>query len=481
MAEDLAPLLANLSSNNAHTVEEACFHLNLKLGGPTGFALLLTPQGKGLLELGLRHPSENVRVLVLSQLLRCTTNREGLLFLRDSSLMPFVIEAVKDDSFSVSENASKVIVGAASAAVEGEDIGTKLVFTDTNIESLHTVARDSDNENLRFRVFDLFVRLACISGNLFERCEFILRELVALLHTADVLQQLNVIELVARLAQTETGINFLMAHQVFDKLTAMLTSDDPFAYLLHNSVVGLFADLSAKITPNQQNIYTSTFFKSLTGFLNQSDPTLLTTAIGTTGKIANTEWGLSLLITDYSDTVMREWFAYADSTNATLKTAFLYSFADALRCPNEALSAKVYELLAATASDCPALFPIIMKIFDTPFEELRGSAYAVLNALVQSRWGLTEAFQRPGFYEWLLSRPAATPGNGSSQWHFRLVAQVMRWILHPSSSSNETKSADWAESVIGGPERVMRLRAFLREGEIYIPTQTVVGIDYASV
>ena len=84
------------------------------------------------------------------------------------------------------------------------------------------------NETVKFRIYDLMIRISSISDHAFELCETtgLLHQFLNELKSDDLLVKINAIELLNEVAATPAGLDFLEKANLVDGIAAILDNED---------------------------------------------------------------------------------------------------------------------------------------------------------------------------------------------------------------------------------------------------------------
>eukprot|EP00960_Hanusia_phi_P031640 749404-Hanusia_phi.AAC.3 len=162
----------------------------------------LKQQGSDLFPLGLQHPSEVVRKSTIKLVEKLMGEEADLLWLQERDLIFQLVRMLADDSIQMSTAASSVLLKAI-----GQKTGVSLVFNDRHAAHMNSIIRDRNRAVVAFRVLEFI----CTAWRRREEEAETFRltgakdELIAILHSDDVLLQLNAVEVIALLPPHEIG------------------------------------------------------------------------------------------------------------------------------------------------------------------------------------------------------------------------------------------------------------------------------------
>lgn len=181
---------------------------------------------------GLNHPSGEVRELCVDQLERCSSNVNGLMaLLEKEDLLQYTARTIGDEKLECAKIAANVFINVAK-----HETGLRLIF-EHNIQSeFNELLLKKDV--IRFRVYELFVRMQALSDEAFMACKKcgILDQLLLEFNGDDILLRMNCTELLAQLVApgSRNGRVFLEEKDMVTKLKSLLMSaeSDPLASLM---------------------------------------------------------------------------------------------------------------------------------------------------------------------------------------------------------------------------------------------------------
>ncbi|KAG1198863.1 hypothetical protein G6F35_012577 [Rhizopus arrhizus] len=130
------------------------------------------------------------------------------------------------------------------------------IFSPTACSIIKQLLRVS--ETVKFRIYDLVIKVASSSNHAFELCEStgLLHEFISELQSNDLLVKMNAIELLNEIAATPSGIIFLERAKLVDDMSAILDNedeDDVVVCLVKCSIIKFIGNLGEnKDVPFQQ-------------------------------------------------------------------------------------------------------------------------------------------------------------------------------------------------------------------------------------
>ena len=177
------------------------------------------------IELGLQHPAEPVRLLCLKLLNQKLSSSPSFHQIALQSTMFHLITAIIGDAvLACAQLATNIIETLFSASPS--------IFTapgtlrDAFVLDLRSLISKSDV--IRFRVYNLLVRLSLLSPNVlqFIEEEGFINSLIAELESDDILINLNCLELLQQLAGSNGGLEVIVAADILKKLHSILEGKD---------------------------------------------------------------------------------------------------------------------------------------------------------------------------------------------------------------------------------------------------------------
>lgn len=446
-----------LNTENGEQLELCCEILTrlLTAVGPSG---VLRNFYTELLN-GLSHKAKCVQCLCLQQLLLIGEDTQALEeMVRQDDILHQTIRLITSDSLDVALKANKVISCLGRSAT-----GLAALYTTTLLQTLQQVM--DQNETVRFRVYELLVKICQISVVALEYTHEsgMLQQLLNEIHKDDVLVQLNCIELLSDLAMSEHCLVFLDQQGIISKLDNMMASveSDPMAGLLLPGLVKFFGGM-ARFHPKEVCSEKSVFMNTVLD--NTGNPALSSMAIqtlgfiGTTpeGKVALNKWGgkLSSSISD---------------VGALLKSGTTELKINALQSAERLLTLRVEdqttELLTLTEKWFNLLgrepLRTLLEIAQQPFTDLRCAAYQVFVAIATQQWAQESMNRFPGLTEFLMDRLTESTKEGKDA-KYELIKTLAE--------------SPFAANCFGNPFYV-KLKAYCVQGPYFVRAQAEVAME----
>nr|KAG5705807.1 hypothetical protein BaRGS_027466 [Batillaria attramentaria] len=387
------------------------------------------------------------------------------LLARSVDLLVGVAEQLGNESQQIARTATTVLVNLGSTAA-----GLEAVYSGPVFERLQNVMSKSDT--VRYRVFQMAVELSIASPEALEvsHRSGILVKLVNEIHKDDILLQLNCLELLVDLAQSNHGLTYLDQQGIVKKLEEMMATADssPFgAYLLPGVYSGLLkffgglARFHPKEVLNHFQVFVGMVFAAVGG---EGDASIRGLAIDTIGFIATTPEGKAAL--NKQGNMMTECVknlgGIIRNSPSEMRVRALEAVASLIKLQ---VSDQTEELLQITESWfcrlCTNPFDVIWSIAKQPFTDLRTAALKVLLSLAYLPWGQQLMNNAAGFKEYLLDRAIESTKEGKEA-KFEVVKAL-------AESPTVTQ-------IFGNPYYV-QLRDFCREGPFFIRAQAEVAFE----
>ena len=176
-------------------------------------------------ELGLQHPSVNVKLLCLRFVGRCAEVESQYDFVLAPTMFHLVVQLLGHSDVNCAMETCRVI-----HQISTNPCSLEIMFA----KRKGSLVGDLDqillgNEAVRFRVYELMFNIATRSSQTFGLVSStgIFLRLIKELDQDDVLIQLNSVEMLTKFVQSRDGVEFLEQQQVIKKLHTMLSSVQP--------------------------------------------------------------------------------------------------------------------------------------------------------------------------------------------------------------------------------------------------------------
>lgn len=445
---------------------DAELELLRRLDGPSGLQVVLSEEVRPYLTSGLTHTSEPVRAFVYSQLARCASSEQGINLLRRGDIYPQLIKALADESLGVVSAATRTLVTLAK-----QSQGEELVFGSSSIEALDRLLRES-KDVVQLRVLDLFAELSLVAPATFTQGGQFLREIVQRMQLDDVLQCLNILEMLEKIAKSPEGISFLQESGALESLHKVLKTSDAASALIASGVLRLFVPISRKGDDHVWSIFTSFgILDTIRKHLNDEEPSCVEASISLVGAIGSSPSGLRLLLAN--EKILREWFEYFTSTQNLYKLSFLHAFAELLSCPDAEKTKSAFDIedRGWEGKSSGEVLRSIMKYVDQPFQDVRTGAFAVLQSIARhSSWGVQVLVNYPGFFEFILNRDTETTKVGR-EWKYAVLEAMMK--------GKDGEDLQQVRTTLGNTKLGL-VERYLREGPFYQSAEHLASVSSKS-
>ncbi|KAI9356566.1 26S proteasome non-ATPase regulatory subunit 5 [Zopfochytrium polystomum] len=337
------------------------------------------------------------------------------------------------------------------------------------------------NETVRFRVFELVVRVGTMDGGaMFDHIQEaeLLTEILDDLDSDDVLCRLNAIELFVKLLDYSATLAFFTKLKILDKIVSFLDTPPPDVsiddLLTRAACLKFFCSFAKKRPQDLIELERATGLLSvlqihLNAFEDRSDildPTLV--AIGNIGGCPD---GLQLLLgadADGVDTCRQTGAALVDALVQVARSSGGSSplvAVQSLSCIFE--SCPLDGSVKGGAEACEKWFGEwggwrqARTCVRSPFDEIRVAAYAVMCGAVRFEWGVRLLGNEGEVLDFLLDRATEKTRVGK-EWRFSVMDAVIR----------NPKAKDTLSEVV-----FRRIATYVREGPFYSSLDPVVATD----
>ncbi|ELR19410.1 HEAT repeat domain containing protein [Acanthamoeba castellanii str. Neff] len=421
-----------------------------RLAGPSGLHILLSDQVKPFLTGGLTAALPAVRELTLAQLARtASAGPQGFALLTE--VWPAIVKSVADSNLRVATIAVQTILTVAKEAV-----GQELVFSSTSSSMFNGMIIES--EVLRLRVLDLFVELSLQSAELLERSKDYLGLMSRELDSKDLLQRMNVLELLEKLAKTEHGVAYVQSSGAMASILHLLTdTEDPGFSLLCGSALRLLASIARQqgIGGDLQSFVP--VLKVVEQLLESRDESCAEAAISFVGALGSTVAGAELLLSRRA--LVKSWFEHLTATAMLLRLSCLHALAELLTCPDHEKTLEIFNVedKGWDGSSSGEVMRTFMKFLDQPFPDLRHATFHAVQALARHPWGVKALFAYPGFLEFIVNRGTETTKEGK-EWKYAIVESIVMGEKQYDNRARETL----------GEAAFNQLVTYLTEGVHYV-------------
>ncbi|KAJ8733289.1 hypothetical protein PYW08_001587 [Mythimna loreyi] len=273
------------------------------------------------------------------------------------------------------------------------------------------------NSSSKCNVFEIVVHISTKSHELFKLCadmkyvEYMILEL----QSDDVLYQVNILELLSRMAIKPHGINYLVKNGELQKILGHVSElkNNPLRGLLIPGYMKFFGCI-AHTYPKEIFDKHSDVFDTLFDAIQSNDPAVLPVALDTLGFIGTTVEGklcLAALGSKYTKAV-NSVSRLIKNSNTETKVRALNCFAGLMSVDKDPSVTKTnpvdHRVTLMTREWFRTLdvkpMQALFDICKNPFPDIRQAAFTLLDAVCQHQWGEEMVARSAGFVEFLLDR-----------------------------------------------------------------------------
>lgn len=281
---------------------------------------------------------------------------------------------------------------------------------------------------------------------------------------------LNVLETMRILFQSPKALQYLHKQQFFHKLLDYLasrTQDDVITSFLLAFICQVLkqADLMEKVdSPKLQNL-----FKTILSFLDEEKRNVHTQEIGLSilGNFCSTSDSLfDMLLSDPK--ALNLYCSYFLKPAVSLQIAFLESYAmlNSSKEVNSAKLGKLFQFLNKNHTNGKSLSYFLVKMIETPFEEVVSAACKCGKSLCGHEWGLEHLLAFPVFVDTIIHRNKNFAKKiKESRWE--LVVEAAEGIKREAEKKNDSSLYD---------EEKKKLNEFIQKGPYYTETTHYAGV-----
>jgi len=453
---DLVPVFDCLASGQPEVERAGCEVLARLLGALD--PVLVLERYSGLLLRGLSHPSPRVQTLAVAQLARSAQDEDLASQLVKRDLVGPALNLLAGELAVATEVTNMAIAlgetSAGLAALRGPFVPKQL---------LELMGRGSE---VQLRVLEVVVRVAVLGEEqlVAMTTTMLLKPLLDLVQTEDVLAALSAIELLVTLALPPHGQKFLESTGVLARMARLLDDgqNHPFASILVPGLVKFFGNL-AHTRPRQIMMEYPTFVSSLANMAESEDPVAQAIALETVGYIGVSLEGklaLAELGNRMTDTIDRLELLITDSpTEARIRA--MNAFASLIKLDKENQSPELLSLTESWYRRVPSTMARMADTVKQPFIDLRLAAYLLLQVIAKQGWGRREMLSHPGLVETLMDRSVDKEREGrEGRWK---VVEVL------------VEGPEVREML--GEQMEVAIRLHVKQGPLYVQVQSQVATE----
>ncbi|KAG2216048.1 hypothetical protein INT45_001560 [Circinella minor] len=408
---------------------------------------------------GLNHFSSDIRYLSLIQVEKCLNSTiQTMDQVAHSNLFTFLLTTI---AFRETQTANKAVDITSK-------IGSKfpkVIFSDNSsfIQNLLTI-----NETVRFRVYELIVRVAGSSNQAFELAENsgLLNGFINEIQSTDTLVALNAIEILRQIAITPNGFTFLEKSKLLDYLISSIDiqdNNDTTIILKKSAIFLLLGQLAQneeiQFEPIEQKYH---YLEKLQQHLDNdhTNKEILISVIGSIGLIGSNKEGLYLL---HNTPLLDTFFDMFQTSSGDMKAEFLLSLTKLMSVRGEdpaveQMTRQIYEGMNGR----PTTLDNLIQIAKQPVENIRIAAFSCIKSIASHLWGRQEMVRNEPILGYLVDRTTEHSLEGQ-RWKYDIIETLI--------------TANDAQETLGEHYRI--LRTFIRQGPYYQSTEPTAVLESA--
>ncbi|TMW63146.1 hypothetical protein Poli38472_002087 [Pythium oligandrum] len=441
--EALFQLLQSASdADDQQKVKVVCTCLDRVLSSDGAEGMFFQPEMLPFILAGLRHDERRARVLTVNQLIAHLQKKptvEQASALANPLVLDEVCSVMADEEVEVASKASIVLDKLAS--LEGGDLYKPV------IDALKTITRSSDMAESSVEYMRYLEALANICEQKEQHMHYAISThaaevIINCFKSNDALFLMNVLDLIPKLCQTQTGIQYIFESGTLQSLLGM--TQDP---LIGDSALRLIGEISAtaaKLNVESWNwndpMLTKAFLSTIESKIESTDAMQQIAAMDAIAAFASTsEKELNLLLQHQQ--LFKRLVQLGGSTKGPVKVNCFHAVARILgvrtrlnvapeHVPAEnaslwALNERLFQAIGQEARR-QSTMPLLMDNLRQPFDEIRNAVYTLLRAVAaqNNEWGLRALLSYGGFFEFLLDR-TTEPTKETREWKFAVVDAVL--------------------------------------------------------
>ncbi|KAI8148603.1 26S proteasome non-ATPase regulatory subunit 5 [Fennellomyces sp. T-0311] len=446
-------------TDNEEVLNQVLCKVISKLLKPFSYDMIVSDEYNMMfLTQGLSHFSPDIRYLSLQQVEKCLDGpSEAVRQVAQSNVFTFVLATL---AFQQTEIANKAVDIAVKISLKVPDV----LFSQNSaiLRNLLTT-----NETVRFRVYELIVKVAGSSALAFELGENsgLLDGFISELRSPDSLVALNVIEILRQVAITPAGLSFLEKSGLMEHLSLLLdeeADEDISKRLLKSSTFLFFGELAQnqgiQFGPIERKYH---YLDKLQRRLDNEDTNkeILAAVIASIGLTGSHAEGLRVL---HNTPLLAKFLQSYHGTSGDIKAEFLRSLSMLMGVRGdpavEQMTREVYEAMEGR----PTTLDNLVQTAKQPVDNIRVAAFACIKAIASHMWGREEMTRYEHVLGYLLDRTAEHSREGQ-RWKFDIIETMV--------------AADDAQQTLGDHYRL--LRTYVRQGPYYQPTEPAAALESA--
>ncbi|XP_068631028.1 26S proteasome non-ATPase regulatory subunit 5 [Battus philenor] len=405
----------------------------------------------------LRHENDCVRSLAINEVFKAVKT--------DQSLLP--VPQYIDVFVAVAQMVCDKDVGVANKAV--------IITSNLPLEAYNKILEEmkialEHNSSSKCNAYEVVINISSKSQELFKLCVDYgyIDHMISELNSSDILYQLNILELLSRLAVKSHGINYLVKEGGLEKIAALIgdVQKNPLGSLLIPGYIKFFGSI-AHHYPKEIFEKFPVLLNSLFDAIESNDQTILPVALDTLGFIGITIEGKLCLAAVGGQFIqaVEKVGQLINNSPTEIKIRALHCFANLISVEKDKersgpvdhrvtlMTREWFRSLNKQSGSMETL----LEICKNPFPDIKLAAFDTLDAVCQHLWGEQDVARVAGFVEYLLDRSV----NNTKE-----VKEAKYDIIKRLS-----QSAAFEANVF------MRLQTYVEEGPFYSDTTLQVAME----
>ncbi|CEG70950.1 hypothetical protein RMATCC62417_06760 [Rhizopus microsporus] len=446
-----------LSLEEENLTNVLCEVIN-KLLGPFSYTDIVSPENKPLLTEGLAHYNTQIRLLSVQQVFKCLVSNDLIQSMLNSDIYMHILTTLAFQDTKTAQKASELLYKAAFT-----EPGQEVIFNSTTCAIFKQLLKV--NETVKFRIYDLLIRISSISDHAFELCEAtgLLHEFMSELTSDDLLVKINAIELLNEVAVTPAGLAFLEKANLVDGIAAILDNEDEAdvaVVLVKCSIIKFIGNLgentqvSFKQLSEQYGI-----LDKMERIMDTDNDEILIVTISSIGLIGSHLAGLDLLLSN-NPTIISKLFNHYHSSIGPVKAVILQTLSKLIGVRDEPMneSDKLTLMVFKQYHGFPTRLIAEAK---QPDDDIRTACFALMQSIAFHQWGLEYMSQSNEFMQYILDRTTERMQQGQL-WKFTVIQ-----TLTNHSTAKELLGNEYYPQCI----------VYIRQGPYYKPLEATVAFE----
>ncbi|KAG2182928.1 hypothetical protein INT44_005909, partial [Umbelopsis vinacea] len=460
-----------------------------RLLNPIPYENIATTEYKTYLVQGLSHFSPDVRKLSLQQVEKCLANEQASSLMAKSDIFVMVLTTLSFQSPEVAEKASDILYKVRShnlmVALTKDGLGE--FFSQQSIAILKAIA--TINETIKFRVYELIIKVAGSSEKGFELAEndMLLDDVIEEVKSDDILIKINAIEMLMEMAASPPGYQFMKKANLLSYLVTLMKNETGSeSSVTVCAAVKFFGRLvsvkGVDVSEIEADLGIVEIWKHI--LQNGSDDTLVVT-IATIGLVGSST---NALILFHEKGILEEVCGNFRLSAGHIKVGYLQSISQLLAVhdsseksvqvekitedifhnmggnvfsPADWYSIKASHSNASSYLGSAGPIELLISLSQQPLEEMRVSAFAVLESTATHEWGQRDLTRSKKFLDYILNRTTETTHAGKT-WKFSIVRAL-------TVTTNAAANIE--------PMALRRLTEYVKQGPFYIHREAAVAME----